>query len=164
MQKQSRPFLLTGLILSLLAYIAIFISYLFSIVAVTGLLGDLAVVDTAVMLVIVMAILIMIFALLGLIFASVSISRWKLSPQEFAGKKGLIITTFVFNVIIAVLLLVSLFSTFDVFTLVLLLVMVLAAVFIMVDVAKNKKLLTETQTAQQSQIQETKVEENKEEK
>lgn len=164
MQKQSRPFLLTGLILSIIAYVAIFVAYLLSIVTLLGLAGQEALVDTAIALVIVMAILVMIFSLLGLIFAAVSISRWKLSPQEFAGKKGLIITTFVFNVIIAVFLLIGLINTFSALTLILLIVMILAAVFIMIDVAKNKKLLAETQNVQSSQVAEAKVEENKEDK
>lgn len=164
MQKQSRPFLLTGLILSIIAYVAIFVAYFLSIVTLLGLAGQEALVDTAIALVIVMAILVMIFSLLGLIFAAVSISRCKLSPQEFAGKKGLIITTFVFNVIIAVFLLIGLINTFSALTLILLIVMILAAVFIMIDVAKNKKLLEETQNVQSSQVAEAKVEENKEDK
>lgn len=103
--------------------------------------------------------------MLGLIFAAVSISRCRLSAKDFAGKKGLVITTFVFNVIVAVLILIGLFSGFDVLSFIMMLVMILAAVFIMVDVARNKKYLAE-ELAQPAQPQpaQPQVEENKEEK
>lgn len=85
--------------------------------------------------------------------------------KRFCRQKGLVITTFVFNVIVAVLILIGLFSGFDVLSFIMMLVMILAAVFIMVDVARNKKYLAE-ELAQPAQPQpaQPQVEENKEEK
>lgn len=165
MQNKSRPFLLTGLILSIIAYAALLISSFLTVIPAFTLFSGDEVLDAAVAMILVIGIVLIVFSLLGLIFAAVSISRCRLSAKDFAGKKGLVITTFVFNVIVAVLILIGLFSGFDVLSFIMLLVMILAAVFIMVDVVRNKKYLAE-ELAQPAQPQpaQPQVEENKEEK
>lgn len=165
MQNKSRPFLLTGLILSIIAYAALLISSFVTLIPAFALFSGDEVLDAAAAMILIVGIVLIVFSLLGLIFAAVSISRYRLSAKDFAGKKGLVITTFVFNVIVAVLILIGLFNGFDVLSLIMMLVMILAAVFIMVDVARNKKYLAE-ELAQPAQPQpaQSQVEENKEEK
>lgn len=156
MKKVSRPFLLTGLILSLVAFTAYLIYCLYAIIALVtsisiaeGIGGDIL--DMTLIMTIVMMLVPAIFSLLGLIFSAVSCARINYDPQKFASKKGLVITTFVFNVIEAVLILIGLFSAFNVLSIIMLAVFVLAAVFIMVDVARNKKFLA----LEQAQPQQT---------
>lgn len=165
MQNKSRPFLLTGLILSIIAYATLLISSFITVIPAFTLFSGYEVLDAAGAMILIVGIVLIVFSLLGLIFAAVSISRYRLSAKDFAGKKGLVITTFVFNVIVAVLILIGLFNGFDVLSLIMMLVMILAAVFIMVDVARNKKYLAE-ELAQPAQPQpaQPQVEENKEEK
>lgn len=111
--------------------------------------------DMTLMIAIVIMLVPTIFGLLGLIFSAVSFSRINYDPQKFANKKGLVITTFVFDVIEAAFILFGLFNGFDVLSLIMMLVFVLAAVFIMVDVSRNKKLLARDQAQTQQVLPET---------
>ena len=79
--------------------------------------------------------------MLGVVFSAISISRWNLAPEAFDKKKGLITTTFVFSVITAVFGFISIFTAFNVLSLLLTIALILAAVFIMIDRNKNKELL-----------------------
>ncbi len=145
--KVSRPLLLTGLIIALVVFVILTISSVIAMTMIPALLEALsggsadALGDAMVGMMMFMFIIIAVFSILGVVFSAISISRWNLPPAEFDNKKGLITTTFVFCVIIAVLELLSLISAFDVLNLILTIVLVVAAVFIMIDRNKNKALL-----------------------
>lgn len=148
--KVSRPLLLTGLIIALILFIALtfgsaYLALVFALFGgIAGASGSEAS-ELVLMTMVFVFILIAAFSIIGIVFASISISRWKLPPQEFDKKKGIITTTFVFCVIIAVLELFGVFETFNVAGLIAVIILMIAATFIMVDCVKNKKLLKEEQ-------------------
>ena len=154
--KVSRPLLLTGLIISLIVFAILTISCIVSMTIIPALLEAMgsseagALGDAMIGMLMFFFIIIAAFSILGVVFSAVSIARWNLPPTEFDKKKGLITTTFVFCVIIAVLELISLFSMFDVLNLILTIVLIVAAVFIMIDRTKNKALLEKAKTDAQN--------------
>lgn len=143
MKRVSRPFMFTGLLISLFAFIGSLALCAFLVVTYMSIAASIGneITNLVYFIVIGAYIIIMIFALLGLIFSAVSLSRCNLSPSEFYEKKGMVIATLVFNILVAVLYLISLFTAFNFVALIMLLVFVVSSVFIIVDLAKNKKLL-----------------------
>lgn len=146
--KVSRPFLLTGSIIALIVFVIITISsaYIAFIGSIAGGLseslgGATEESQLVVGTIIFVAVLLMAFSICGIVFSSISIARWRLDPEQFDKKKGIITTTFVFCVIVAVLELFGLFSQFNILDVVVLIALIVSAVFIMIDRNKNKKLL-----------------------
>ena len=86
-------------------------------------------------------VLVLIFSILGIVFSAISLSRCRLSPQEFDRKRGMVTTTIVFSIIVAILEIVGLFTEFNIFNLIFSIVLVVAIVFMFIDRSKNKKLL-----------------------
>ena len=145
-KKISRPLLLTGLILSLVSFVILTLSGLVTIIAVlsAGIVGNA---ETQMILItaLFITLIIVAFAICGVVFSSISLSRWNLPAKKFDEKKGLITTTFVFAVITAVLELIGLFTAFDILTLFMLIVSIVSAVFIMIDRCKNAKYLKQAE-------------------
>ena len=157
MKKVSRPFLLTGLILSLVSFVIYtVISFLSINILFTLLTSNYEILQTAAIITIGVAIILLVLALLGIIFSSVSLARVNYTPEQFENKKGLIITSFVFNIIFCVFLVFGLVSEFNVLSLIILLVLICSSVFIMIDISKNKKHLANqiAETEKQPEIKE----------
>ncbi len=153
-KKISRPFLLTGLILSLVSFVLLTLSGVITIVAVLSA-GQVSVAGAQMVIVtaLLMSLLILAFAICGVVFSSISIGRWNLPAKKFDEKKGLITTTFVFAVITAVLELIGLITEFDVLTLLMLIVLIVSAVFIMIDRCKNAKYLKEAEQEEKKEAE-----------
>ena len=142
--KVKRPLLLTGLILALVSFAIFVIDCIIALIAVGSIMGEGnldPVYSATYAIMMFMMILILAFSVLGVVFSAISISRWNLAPEAFDKKKGLITTTFVFSVITAVFGFISVFTAFNVLSLLLTIALILAAVFIMIDRNKNKELL-----------------------
>lgn len=143
MKRVSRPFMFTGLLISLLSYLGSLAICAFLVITYLsiGASAETNFMDSILIIIIGVYAIIMIFALLGLIFSAVSLSRCNLAPTSFYEKKGIVIATLVFNILVTILFIISLFSAFNVVTLVILLLFVVSTIFIIVDLARNKKLL-----------------------
>ena len=165
--RVSRPLLLTGLIVALIMFVLLTIGGIITMIALPAAmdaagLGDTGSMGEAVLLISMFIVgVIAVFAILGIIFSAISISRWNLPPEEFDKKKGMITTTFVFSVIIVVLQIIGMLSAFDVLTLIETIVLLVAAIFIMIDRNKNKALLEKAKTdAQNASLEKQLAEEN----
>lgn len=164
----SRPLLLTGLILSLLCYVVIAVTTAISIAAIIPLLSASSSLDptgattAATVITGLVGIIIVIFSILGLIFSAVGMSRCKLDAETFSNRKGIVITTIVFNILTIILLAVGIVSTFSIWSLIEILVLVLATIFIIVDVAKNKKYLNNNENIVKTEAIENQEDQNKE--
>ncbi len=142
--KVSRPFLLAGLIISLVCFCLLTISSIVGIYAtliVDVASGDDPVMAMTVVILAISFVLVLIFSILGIVFSAISLSRCRLSPQEFDRKRGMVTTTIVFSIIVAILEIVGLFTEFNIFNLIFSIVLVVAIVFMFIDRSKNKKLL-----------------------
>lgn len=156
MEKQvKRPYLLSGLIVNIICFAILSISCIINIFAVAAALSgvDVSGAEGTIVFVFLVYILLLAFCILGIVFSAVSITRLRLSPSEFAKKRGMIITAFVFNVIIVVLTLIGLISSFNVLSLIMALILICAAVFIMLDTLKNNKCVEEEQATAQDAAQ-----------
>lgn len=156
MEKQvKRPYLLSGLIVNIICFAILSISCIINIFAVAAALSgvDVSGAEGTIVFVFLVYILLLAFCILGIVFSAVSITRLRLSPSEFAKKRGMIITAFVFNVIIVVLTLIGLISSFNVLSLIMALILICAAVFIMLDTLRNNKYVKEEQATAQDAAQ-----------
>ena len=89
--------------------------------------------------VIILTFVLIVFIILALIFNIICIPKWSLSVGAFAGKKGFIITTIVFNFIIVGLVLISfIIGAITVMAILLLLTLTTANILILVDMAAEK--------------------------
>ena len=155
-EKVKRPFLLTGLIITLICFIALAVTSVVGIYAtlladgLSNLGKEDAILDLTIAILGISFGLVLVFSILGIVFASISMSRTRLSPQEFDNKRGMITTTIVFAIIVAVLEIIGLFSEFNVVNLIFSLALILAIVFMFIDRNKNNKLL-EISRAQENQ-------------
>lgn len=160
--KVKRPLLLTGLILALVAFAIFAIVLIMAMIVLPAVVdqmyGDTAMVDAVYGVAVFLLVLFLIFVILGVIFAAISISRWNLAPEAFDKKKGLITTTFVFSVITAVFGFITILFAFDVLNLLLVIALILAAVFIMIDRTKNKELLEQAKVDAQNTALQTEME------
>lgn len=138
----NRPFLLAGLIITLISFIVLTISSFYGIYAIF-ILGELSNslndtgLDSVMGILAISFVLVLVFAVLGIIFSSISLSRTRLSPEEFQKKRGLITTTIVFAIIIAVLEFIGLFSEFAILNLIFVILLIVAIVFMFIG--RNKK-------------------------
>lgn len=82
-----------------------------------------------------------------------------MDTQTFANKKGMPITVAVFNFILGFLILIGLFDSVDVLSVICLIGFIASAVLIIVAISLNKK---ETKTPQINQVAETKIESKEE--
>ena len=156
MEKQvKRPYLLSGLIVNIICFAILSISGIINIFAVAAALSgvDVSGAESMIVFVFLVYILLLAFCILGIVFSAVSIARLRLSPSEFAKKRGMIITAFVFDIIIVVLILIGLISTFSVLSLIMALILICAAVFIMLDTLRNNKYVKEEQATAQDAAQ-----------
>lgn len=148
-QQTKRPFLLAGLIINIVCFAILSIGSLVLVFAAAQVLSDINASDTgAAVFVMAIYILILAFCVLGLVFSAVSITRVKLSPVEFNRRKGMVLTSFIFDIIIIVFIIIGLTSGFDVLSFIMALCLICAAVFIMLDYAKNPKLMTQASATQ----------------
>ena len=151
--KSSRPLLLVGLIITLICFIVLTISSLYGIYA-TIIIGDLsnslndAGLNSAVAILAISFGLILIFTVLGIIFSSIALSRTRLPQEEFNRKRGMITTTIVFAIIIAVLEIFGLLSEFNLFNLIFIIVLIVAVVLMIIGRNKKVKSLQENQDNQ----------------
>lgn len=155
MEKTKRPMLLTGLILVIvgMGYFAItaFLALFY-----IGLILDIAqsaggTVDISATMVTVILLVLGALGVLTVVLASVGISRLKLSPQEFVEKKGTITASLVITIIIAVLSIIGLTSEFSIISLISCLVLVMGAIFTIVGLRQNKKLLNNVKVPEQAE-------------
>lgn len=155
MEKTKRPMLLTGLILVIvgMGYFAItaFLALFY-----IGLILDIAqsaggTVDISATMVTVILLVLGALGVLTVVLASVGISRLKLSPQEFVEKKGTITASLVITIIIAVLSIIGLTSEFSIVSLISCLVLVMGAIFTIVGLRQNKKLLNNVKVPEQAE-------------
>ena len=158
MEKETkRPFLLAGLIINIVAFAIYCISCLLSIFTLAAAFSSYDVsndpsLTASVVLALLVLILILAFCITGVVFSSVCIPRYKFEPEKFAKKKGMILATFIFDIIIVILSIIGFCAgNFDVLSLILVLVLIAAAVFIMLDYTKNSKLLEQTKTEKQTE-------------
>ena len=148
-QQTKRPFLLAGLIINIVCFAILSIGSLVLVFAAAQVLSDINVSDTgAAVFVMAIYILILAFCVLGLIFSAISITRVKLSPVEFNRRKGMVLTSFIFDIIIIVFTIIGLTSGFDTLSFIMALCLICAAVFIMLDYAKNPKLMAQASATQ----------------
>lgn len=146
MKNKIRICFLIGIILSTVAFAYFTISSFMGVIAVASIMtgGDSlgeAMVNMAGILTMGIMVIMIAFGVLGLIFSAVSFTRVKMEPEKFANKKGMPITVIVFDFIMIFLIFLTLFQEFDVLSFIFLLAFVAAAVLIIVDLARNKKLL-----------------------
>ena len=151
-QQTKRPFLLAGLIINIVCFAILSILSLVLVFAAAQVLSDLSDINAsdtgAAVFVMAIYILILAFCVLGLVFSAVSITRVKLSPVEFNRRKGMVLTSFIFDIIIIVFTIIGLTSGFDVLSFIMALCLICAAVFIMLDYAKNPKLMAQASATQ----------------
>ena len=159
MKKTFRICLLIGLILSLALFAYYTISSFIGMTAVFSILGTVGADPTfnaAGAITIGIMALMTIFGLLGVIFSAISFTRVGMDPEKFANKKGL--TIVVFDFILAFFILVGFASGFDVLSLFCLFGFIAAAVLILVDIVKNKKLIENpAPISEEQKPEETKV-------
>lgn len=160
MKSSSKICLLIGLILSMVLFVYYTVSSFVGMMAVFGMMGTGdPVFETAGMITIGMIVLMVIFGVLGIIFTGISFTRLKMDAQTFANKKGMPITVAVFNFILGLLILIGLFDSVDVLSVICLIGFIASAVLIIVAISLNKK---ETKTPQINQVAETKIESKEE--
>ena len=100
--------------------------------------------------VIAITIILLAFIILALIFNAICIPKWNKSVGAFAGTKGFIITTIVFNFIIVGLILISLIITGAIVPMSIIILLVLTAtnVLVLIDLnmekARVQAMATET--------------------
>lgn len=150
-----RPFLLAGLIINIVAfaiYIIDCILIIFTLASAMSSAGGTIdeTIQAAVVLVMLITILLLAFCITGVVFSAVCIPRYTLSPEKFSKKKGLIMTTFIFDVVVVLLSIIGFCSgSFSVLGIIIVLALIAAAVFIMIDYSKNSKLLAKEKEEQQ---------------
>ncbi len=152
MNNFKRPYMLTGLIISLLTYIGNLVVSGMGMVVTAGLLGGFSE-DPVFMFTYILTmgifVIIAIFSLLGIIFSGIGIARNALTPQELQNKKGLIVTVVVFNFLVSILIFISLASSFDIVSLLFAILALIGAIFIIVDLVRNKKQVEKEKQAEQ---------------
>ena len=149
MEHTKRPMLLTGLVLMVVALGYLAFSSLLSVFTVglivekmvTSGLIEAAQAGLITTIATVLIIVLLVVIVLALIFSAISITRCKLIPQEFAGRKGIIIAAIVLSIIVAALMIFGLFSAFDVLSLLTIASLVVGIVLTIVGVCQNKKLI-----------------------
>ena len=100
--------------------------------------------------VIALAIILLAFIILALVFNAICIAKWNKSVGAFAGTKGFIITTIVFNFIIVGLILISLIVNGAIapMPIIMLLVLIATNVLVLIDLnmekARVQAMATET--------------------
>ena len=149
MEHTKRPMLLTGLVLMVVALGYLAFSSLLSVFAVgliveamvTSGLIEAAQAGLITTIATVLIIVLLVVIVLALIFSAISITRCKLIPQEFAGRKGIIIAAIVLSIIVAAFMIFGLFSAFDVLSLLTIASLVVGIVLTIVGVCQNKKLI-----------------------
>lgn len=160
MKSSSKICLLIGLILSMVLFVYYTVSSFIVMVGIFGMMGTGdPVFNTAVGMTIGIIIPMVIFGILGIIFTGISFTRLKMDAQTFANKKGMPITVAVFNFILGLLILIGLFDSVDVLSVICLIGFIASAVLIIVAISLNKK---ETKTPQINQVAETKIESKEE--
>ena len=136
--------LLLGLIMSTIIYAANLVGTCISIVGLFALLGgDSTVFNAAIFMTAAVMIFTMIFCLLGLIFSAVSFKRVSMEPQKFEQNKGMLITVVVFDILVALLLCYGFVEGISATSVIYLVALIASVVLIIVDIARNKKLLTD---------------------
>lgn len=150
-----KPLMLTGLILNIVVFILLGIYSLIAMIAVLQVLSEISSTSTDMAAIILMAMLIflLIFSIVGIIISSVALTRLKLSNEEFAQKKGVVLASFVFDCILAVFILIAIISKFDIVMLIALLLIICAGTLIMVDFAKKPKVSSENDKTQSTEAQ-----------
>jgi hypothetical protein len=149
MEKTKRPVLLAGLVLMVVTLGYMAFSSLLSVFAVNLLIeamvsaGLIEAAQAGIIITIATILIIMLLVLivLALIFSAMGIARCKLIPQEFAGRKGIIIAGVVLSIIIAVFMLFGLFTAFDILSLLTIAGLITGIVLTLVGVCQNKKLI-----------------------
>lgn len=153
-----KPFLLAGLVINIVAFSIYIIDCLIGIFALATALSEYAndpTFQTAAVIVLLSFILILAFSITGVVFSSVCIPRYKLEPEKFAKKKGMILTVFIFDIIVVVLSIIGFCTgSFSILGLFIVLALIVGAVFIMMDYSKNRKFIEQNQ-ANNVQINET---------
>lgn len=139
MEKQNkRTLLLIGLILNVVSYAILAISCIISIFALASVATEDSVKNSSVFaLAMAVYILIFLLALAGTIVSSISFTRLSLPTAEFNKKRGIIIASFVIDIISIIMILIGLTSTFNVLSLIFMLVLIAGCVLIIIEFAKS---------------------------
>lgn len=158
MEKTKRPVLLAGLVLMVVTLGYMAFSSLLSVFAVNLLIeamvsaGLIEAAQAGIITTIATVLIIMLLVLivLALIFSAMGIARCKLIPQEFAGRTGIIIAGVVLSIIIAAFMLFGLFTAFDILSLLTIAGLITGIVLTLVGVSQNKKLLENSNPAEEN--------------
>ena len=107
----------------------------------TGLLAIIALLEIA-------------LGVVALVLNAVSITGFSCTAEKYSKKKGLIITATVFNFLLALLLLISTFSSPNAINILVMIASVVAGVLYIVDMCLEKKRLANVQPAAEQTTQE----------
>ena len=79
------------------------------------------------------------FCVVSLVLNAISISGFACTPEKYVRKRGVIITAIVFNILVALYILYSVFVSFSILNLLIGIVLVAASVLYIVDLCLEKK-------------------------
>ncbi len=164
MDKQiKRPFLLTGLIVSIVVFVVTSIICFTNIFDIAKEISDTTALQNETVIKMLFSILILACSICGTVFSAISIPRINNTIEEFSRKKGFIITCFALNILVIIFSIVVLaVDKFNVLLFIMLLALVCASVFIALDFIKNEKLKYASKTESQNTKSENKEKNTKE--
>lgn len=157
-----KPLMLSGLIINIVAFAIFAISSLISLVTFIAMIpaisdGTADFSEGVIILMIVLLLFMLAFSIAGIVVSSVGITRTKLEGNELANKKGVIIASFVFDCILAILILISFASGFNVLSFIILLALIAAATLIMIDLSKKSPAKLEKAEAEEVKSEDVKA-------
>lgn len=159
-----KPLMLAGLIVNIVAFAIFAISCLISLVTFISMIaaisdGTADYTEGIIVLMIVLLLFMLAFCIAGIVVSAVGITRTKLEGNALAAKKGMVLASFVFDCILAILILISFASGFNVLSFIILLALIAAATLIMIDLSKKSPAKVENDMPQQVAGEEEKKEE-----
>ncbi len=130
---------------------------IFSVIMLIGLTAILEVAEgaTGTATFTVVAIITIALGVIALVFNAICISGFSCKPETYRKKRGLIITAVVFNFLLALILLITVFNSPQVINILVLLSSIAAGVLLIVDLALENKRVAKLQAAEQPQEEKT---------
>lgn len=161
MEKQKRPLLLAGLVCNIVGLAVTSVIMLLGVLMIGELIelmltGTSAEAQIGIITTITTILIVALIALavLALIFSAIGIKRTKLSPQEFAGKKGMLIASVVLTCLVTAYMLFSIITAFDVLSFLIVLTLLTGVILTIVGICQNKQLLNQPQQTQEEKVEE----------
>ena len=139
MEKLSkRPFLLAGTIFNVVCLLLLAITSSVNLFNIFVDMDTSVNADALLIFSIFVNIMLIALSLVGIVMSAICMMRVNISVKAFHGKRFLILSTFILNIVAIVFALLAMKIAFDILTLFVCLALICASVFIFLDYYKNK--------------------------